>query len=72
MHQPAWRVTKGPAGHVRESPLNPINLLVVVAGGAFGTVARYLVAVTAGKLLRTSFPWGTIIINVVRSFVLGR
>ena len=51
--------------------MNPTNILVVAVGGALGTVARYLISVGAGKLFGTSFPWGTIIINIVGSFVLG-
>lgn len=43
---------------------------LVAAGGALGTMARY----GAGALMlpgRGQLPWGTIIINVVGSFVIG-
>ncbi len=47
------------------------QLLVVAAGGAVGAVARYLVYVLAGQFLGTGFPFGTLIVNIVGSFILG-
>ena len=47
------------------------NILAVAAGGAIGSVARYLVGVGAGRLFGMSFPWGTLIINIIGSFALG-
>ena len=44
--------------------------LVVMLGGALGTLARYLVSVLALPISR-DLPWGTIIINVTGSFVIG-
>jgi CrcB protein len=46
------------------------TLLVIMAGGALGTLARYLVSVLALPISR-DLPWGTIIINVTGSFVIG-
>ena len=46
-------------------------LLAVAAGGALGSVARYLVGIGAGKWLGTGFPWGTLIVNVSGSFLIG-
>ncbi|HWX33065.1 MAG TPA: fluoride efflux transporter CrcB [Steroidobacteraceae bacterium] len=43
----------------------------VAAGGALGCVARYLVGVAAVRLFGLGFPWGTLFINVLGSFVLG-
>jgi CrcB protein len=51
--------------------MNPQFLLAVAAGGALGSVARYLVGIGSGKLFGTSFPWGTLIINVTGSFLIG-
>jgi CrcB protein len=49
-----------------------IQLLAAVAiGGSLGSVARYLVAIGAGRLVGTSFPWGTLVINIVGSFLIG-
>ncbi|MDH3473947.1 MAG: fluoride efflux transporter CrcB [Rhodospirillales bacterium] len=47
------------------------ELLVVAAGGAFGAVFRYLVYVLAGLAFGTGFPFGTLIVNIVGSFVMG-
>ena len=45
--------------------------LVVMAGGALGSVARYGLAVAVGRLLGQGFPWGTVLINILGSFVIG-
>ncbi|MEB2843371.1 fluoride efflux transporter CrcB [Rhizobiales bacterium RZME27] len=47
------------------------SMLVVAAGGAVGSVFRYLVGIWAVRLFGTAFPWGTLAINVVGSFVIG-
>ena len=46
-------------------------ILAVAVGGAFGSVARYLVAIGSGKIFGTNFPWGILIINVTGSFLIG-
>ena len=46
-------------------------LLAVAAGGALGAVGRYLVISAVGQAFGTGFPLGTIVVNVVGSFVLG-
>ena len=46
-------------------------LLAVAAGGAFGAVARYLVMIQVGHWLGTAFPFATLAVNVLGSFVLG-
>ncbi len=46
-------------------------LLAVAAGGAVGAVGRYLVISAVGHVFGTGFPLGTIVVNVVGSFVLG-
>ncbi len=46
-------------------------LLAVAAGGALGAVGRYLVMTQVGHWLGTAFPYGTLTVNVVGSFVLG-
>jgi CrcB protein len=51
--------------------MTPQLILAVAAGGALGSVARYLVGVGSGKLFGTDFPWGTLLINVTGSFLLG-
>ena len=46
-------------------------LLAVAAGGAIGSVARYLVGIGSTKLFGLAFPWGTLIINIFGSFLIG-
>ena len=46
------------------------TVLLVALGGALGTVARYLLALAALPI-SGSLPWGTILINIFGSFVIG-
>lgn len=46
-------------------------LLAVAAGGALGAVGRYLVMTQVGHWLGSGFPFGTLTVNVLGSFVLG-
>lgn len=46
------------------------SCLIVMLGGALGTLARYGVAVLAQPISR-SLPWGTILINVSGSLLIG-
>ena len=46
-------------------------ILLVAAGGAVGAVARYGLSGWVQGLLGTSFPMGTLVVNVVGSFLLG-
>lgn len=48
-----------------------MQILLVAAGGAVGSVCRYLVGVGALRLLGPSFPWGTLTVNVVGCFGIG-
>lgn len=45
--------------------------LAVAAGGALGAVSRYIVMSRTGALLGTGFPFGTLVVNVAGSFLLG-
>jgi len=47
------------------------DLLIVSAGGALGAASRYLVVVSATRLLGLNFPYGTLIVNIVGSFAMG-
>lgn len=46
-------------------------LLLAAAGGAIGSAARYLVNIGSAAMLGMSFPWGTLIVNIAGSFVMG-
>jgi len=47
------------------------RLLLVAAGGALGSALRYLVATAALVWLGPAFPWGTLAVNLVGSFLIG-
>jgi fluoride exporter len=44
--------------------------LIVMVGGALGTLARYVVSVLMLPVSK-DLPWGTIVINVTGSFLIG-
>ena len=48
-----------------------INIALVAAGGAIGSVFRYLVGVWSVRLAGANFPWGTLAVNVAGSFMIG-
>ncbi len=47
------------------------SLLLVGSGGFIGSALRYLVQVNAEKILNSTFPLGTMIVNITGSFVIG-
>jgi len=49
--------------------LNTFGL--VALGGAIGAMLRYSVVLTSVRIMGSGFPMGTMIVNVVGSFVMG-
>ena len=47
------------------------TIIQVALGGAIGAVLRFLTGVGAVRFLGAGFPWGTLTVNVVGSFVMG-
>ena len=47
------------------------KLLMVGCGGFVGCCTRYLISIIAVKGLGDSFPYGTLIVNVLGSFLIG-
>jgi len=45
--------------------------VAVAVGGALGSMARFWLAGAMAALTGPRFPWGTLLINVVGSFVIG-
>jgi fluoride exporter len=43
----------------------------IAIGSAIGGVARYWCSGVAANLIGETFPWGTLIVNVVGSFIIG-
>ncbi|CAH2604202.1 putative fluoride ion transporter CrcB [Rhodovastum atsumiense] len=48
-----------------------MTYLWVALGSALGGMARYGVGIAAARLWGAGFPWGTLLINVVGSFVIS-
>jgi len=46
-------------------------LVFIAAGGALGAMARYLAISGVGALVGMAFPYGTIVVNILGSFILG-
>ncbi|WAP68866.1 fluoride efflux transporter CrcB [Jiella pelagia] len=47
------------------------NVLIVALGGGIGAALRHLSGMAAARLLGSGFPYGTLFVNVVGSFVMG-
>jgi fluoride exporter len=55
-----------------DPPMNPLAAYLVIGlGSALGGVARYGCGVLAAALWPVAFPWMTILINILGSFVIG-
>ncbi|WP_425272571.1 fluoride efflux transporter CrcB [Polycladidibacter hongkongensis] len=47
------------------------DLLLVALGGGAGAVCRHLVSLAGLRVLGAGFPWGTITVNILGSFLMG-
>ena len=47
------------------------SLLYVALGGALGAAGRYLTGLATLRLMGPGFPWGTLFVNVLGSFLMG-
>jgi CrcB protein len=47
------------------------NYLFVTFGGALGALSRYIIVILAAKFLGSDFPYGTLFVNVLGSFLLS-
>ena len=47
------------------------RFLLIVLGGAVGTAARYGLQYWARQALGGAFPWGTLAVNLLGSFLIG-
>jgi fluoride exporter len=52
-------------------PLSLALYLWIALGSALGGVARYWCTGVAARLLGETFPWGTLFVNVLGSFIIG-
>ena len=46
-------------------------IVIIAAGGAIGAVGRYVVTVGVGQWAGFGFPYGTMAVNILGSFLLG-
>lgn len=46
-------------------------LLLVALGGALGSLARYGASLGVNRWAQSSFPWGTLFVNILGSFLIG-
>jgi len=47
------------------------QLIIIAAGGAIGAVFRFMVSNGVHNLMGRGFPYGTLTVNVIGSFVMG-
>lgn len=45
--------------------------LLVAIGGALGSMARFWIGGIIGARMGETFPWGTVIVNITGSFLIG-
>ncbi|HBU99336.1 MULTISPECIES: fluoride efflux transporter CrcB [Thalassospira] len=50
---------------------SPLFIASIALGGAIGAVARHSVSVMMGSIMGSGFPWGTLTVNIVGSFLMG-
>ena len=48
-----------------------INYLTIALGGAFGAMLRFFISDMSIKLLGKGFPFGTLIVNILGSLLMG-
>ncbi|MDB6066815.1 MAG: CrcB protein [Pedosphaera sp.] len=48
-----------------------MTYLLVALGGALGSVARFWFSGFIGSKVGETFPWGTLLVNITGSFVIG-
>ena len=51
--------------------MTALNMLLVALGGAAGSVLRFVVSTLMVEWCGTTFPWGTLAVNVVGSAAIG-
>ncbi|GGI85498.1 fluoride efflux transporter CrcB [Shewanella gelidii] len=47
------------------------NILFVALGGSIGAVLRYLISLFMIQVCGSGFPFGTLVVNIVGSFLMG-
>ncbi len=47
------------------------KILLLIAGGAIGTLARYGISGLTHKFMEGVFPWGTLMVNLTGALIIG-
>ena len=47
------------------------RVLMIALGGAIGSVLRYVTGGTVHRFMGSTFPWGTLTVNLTGSFLIG-
>ena len=48
-----------------------VKIIYLLAGGALGSLSRYLVSGVSHKLISVTFPWGTLVANSTGALLIG-
>src|SRR6056297_1351522 len=48
-----------------------IKIIIIGFGGFLGTISRFLLQKVIQEQATSSFPWGTLIVNILGSFIIG-
>ena len=48
-----------------------LKLIALAAAGALGTLSRYWLTGLVHRYSRESFPWGTLVVNILGCFLIG-
>tara|TARA_E500000331_G_C16628466_1_gene443260 strand:+ start:97 stop:477 length:381 start_codon:yes stop_codon:yes gene_type:complete len=51
--------------------MTELSLLTIAIGGGVGSIARFVISKEMENLFGSSFPFGTLTVNVAGSFILG-
>src|SRR5215475_5800366 len=65
------RHTAKPLSPDAASGIDVFNYLLVFVGGGLGASLRHSINIVCAKCIGTAFPWGTFIINITGSTVMG-
>lgn len=49
----------------------PAKIVAIVAGGGLGALCRHLTFIGVHRILPLSFPWGTLLVNILGCFLIG-
>ena len=51
--------------------MSGMQIVAIMGGGALGALMRFIVSMSITEKLGNSFPYGTLTVNVVGSFIMG-